>query len=155
MKEQILNVIKNRIENIDCQKRDAIRKSQDQKLSAGIYEQCKFEVMDILDYVENYKGELQTLQDDVSEWSNATFGPGQRTDGMIAHLAREVQELKESPTTLSEYADCLMLLIDAAGSVGFNMDDLVKATFEKLEINKKRKWGPANEDGSIEHVEEK
>lgn len=101
------------------------------------------------------KNVLQTLQDNVSEWSDATFGPGQRTEGMIAHLALEVQELKESPESIKEYADCFMLLIDVAGSVGFNMDDLVRATFDKLEVNKKRKWGPTNEDGSVEHVREK
>jgi len=97
-------------------------------------------------------GDFQELQINIANWSNATFGPGQRTEGMIAHLLKEVQELHEEPNDLEEYADCLMLLIDAAYSVGFDMKKLLKATQKKLEINKKRKWGPQNQDGSIEHV---
>lgn len=51
-----------------------------------------------------------------------------------------------------EYADCYMLLMDAARTQGIYLSDIHTAAGEKLEINKKRKWGEPNADGSVEHV---
>jgi hypothetical protein len=52
-----------------------------------------------------------------------------------------------------EYADCYMLLMDIASNNGILLSDIHAAAERKLEINKNRKWGKQNKDGSIEHVE--
>ena len=37
--------------------------------------------------------ELQTLMNDISEWSDSTFGSGQRNPAIVFHLKKEVDEL--------------------------------------------------------------
>ena len=37
--------------------------------------------------------ELQQLIDEITEWSNTTFGSGQRNPAIIHHLRKEVDEL--------------------------------------------------------------
>lgn len=116
--------------------------------------------------------ELQKLMNDVAQWSNDTFGHAQRTPGIIAHLKKEVEELDKAvgktfeltddPEDIvdliykaqDEFADCFMLLIDAATHFSINADQLLQLTRDKLEINKKRKWGNPNADGSVEHIRE-
>jgi len=106
---------------------------------------------------------LQKLMTDISEWSNKTFGDGQRNPAIVYHLKKEVNELiavfEGNPRNAHrqlwfEYADCLMLLLDSALHAGFTARDLIDATREKLEINKTRKWGKPDENGVIEHVEQ-
>ena len=102
---------------------------------------------------------LQKLMTDISEWSNKTFGDGQRNPAIVYHLKKEVNELiavfEGNPRNAHrqlwfEYADCLMLLLDSALHAGFTARDLIDATREKLEINKTRKWGKPDENGVIE-----
>ena len=107
--------------------------------------------------------ELQNLMNEISEWSDKTFGYGQRNPAILYHLKKEVNELIEtfvqsaidSPQNRimrMEFADCLMLLLDSAKHAGFTANELLKATGEKLEINKKRKWGKPDENGVVEHL---
>ena len=99
-------------------------------------------------------GMWQLLQDDIAAWSDATFGPGsKRLNGIVDHLRREVDELAANTADSTEFADCLMLLIDAARCAGLNTTMLLLASRQKLEVNKLRKWGPIETDGSILHVE--
>jgi len=109
--------------------------------------------------------ELQKLMDDIREWSDATFGEGQRTVPILHHLKKEVDELIEevmadlelesdSGTSLTEFADTFMLLFDAANHHGFTAANILNAVRGKLEINKKRKWGRPDENGVVEHIKE-
>lgn len=98
--------------------------------------------------------ELLRLQIEAARWANATFGEGRPPHGAIAHLGREVAELAEKPFDIWEYADCLMLLIDAASNAGINVDEIVATVWEKLAINRDRKWGEEQPDGTIEHIRE-
>ena len=43
----------------------------------------------------NYMNELQTLMNDVSEWSDSTFGTMQRNPAIVWHLKKEVDEILE------------------------------------------------------------
>ena len=119
---------------------------------------------------------LQQLMDDISEWSDATFGNGQRNPAIVHHLKKEVDELIEALNILKvlgcdnsvgigefgrqlsktemEYADCFMLLLDSAHHFGMTADDILKAASKKLEINKQRKWGNPDENGVIEHIKD-
>jgi NTP pyrophosphatase (non-canonical NTP hydrolase) len=112
--------------------------------------------------------------EDISEWSDKTFGEGQRNPAILHHLSKEVKELieavekfqasgiKTTPYTDSElhcraafeeFADCFMLLLDSAFHFGLSADNLIAFTRQKLEINKKRKWGKPDCNGVVEHIE--
>lgn len=117
--------------------------------------------------------ELQPLMDDIASWSDATFGEGQRNPAILHHLKKEVNELIESVerfqacgikiigykgseeaciAAFNEYADCLMLLLDSAHHFGLNSATLIQFTRQKLETNKKRKWGNPDCNGVVEHI---
>lgn len=119
--------------------------------------------------------ELQNLMNEIAEWSDATFGYGQRNPAILHHLIKEVPELieaiekyqkgnnlktpyKEANELLKdvweEYADCFMLLIDSANHFGLSAERLLYNTKKKLEVNKKRKWGKPDENGVVEHIKE-
>ena len=95
---------------------------------------------------------IQQLQDEIANWSDSTFGEGRPSSRPLNHLAKEVQELIETPEDQMEYADCLILLLDAYRMAGGGADDLIEACYRKLEINKKRKWGTPDENGIVEHI---
>lgn len=95
---------------------------------------------------------IQQLQDGIANWSDSTFGAGRPATTPLHHLAKEVAELIESPEDRMEYADCLMLLLDAYRMCGGSADDLVAACYEKLAINQERAWGQPDENGVVEHI---
>lgn len=121
--------------------------------------------------------ELQRLMDDVSEWSDKTFGVNQRNPGILNHLSEEVNELIgafnkcqiakfDHEVDLDEYedkikavknelADCFMLLIDSATHMNYTAEDLIFFTRRKLEINKNREWGKPDKDGVVRHIKDK
>lgn len=109
--------------------------------------------------------ELQKLMNEISAWSDETFGNGQRNPAIIYHLKKEVDELilafeqnknnpsKDGMTRICfEYADCLMLLLDSAKHFGMTSGILFWYLEEKLRINKHRTWGNPDENGVIEHL---
>lgn len=118
--------------------------------------------------------ELQTLMDSISEWSDATFGNAQRNPAIIYHLKKEIDELIEAMLKVNdmycddsvsdlefvrqfnktnmEFADCFMLLLDSAHHFNLTAGKLIKLSKEKLEINKKRKWGNPDKNGVVEHI---
>jgi NTP pyrophosphatase (non-canonical NTP hydrolase) len=122
--------------------------------------------------------DVQKLQDEVKKWSDSTFGMHRNGVPIIIHLKAETDELidalvnhykgiyanttenalkklrKNKDRILMEFADCFMLLIDAAAHEQITIDMLANATKQKLEINKTRKWGKANEHGYFEHIKE-
>lgn len=121
---------------------------------------------------------IQELQDNVKKWSDEAFGLYRIGIPIIHHLKAETDEVIEALETyhkgsygntdesalkrlrenkeriLMEFADCFMLLIDAAAHEQITIDMLADATARKLEINKKRKWGKPNELGYVEHLKD-
>lgn len=95
---------------------------------------------------------IQRLQNEQGLWSDATFGANREPSAPLAHLVKELGELLDAPRDRMEYADCLMLLLDAYRKAGGTADDLVQACFQKLEINKQREWGEPDENGVVEHI---
>lgn len=83
-----------------------------------------------------------------NEFSSTTFGtPAQRSClGPLYHLQEEVKELIENPNDEMEWADCFLLILDAAWRKGYTIDDLTKFANIKLEINKKRIWKKTEND---------
>lgn len=116
--------------------------------------------------------ELQKLMDEIGNWSDSQFGDNQRDLPILHHLKEEIDELIQAVCTyheknsirniddsnylqlsvLYEFADCLMLLLDAARCLGFNATVLLSYCRGKLEINKKREWGKPDENGVVRHI---
>ena len=95
--------------------------------------------------------EFLRFQIEAHRWSEQTFGVARSPDGPIAHLVKEVKELQQNPYDIMEYADCLMLILDAASNASITGDKLLEAAWEKLEINRQRDWGIPDADGVVEH----
>lgn len=95
---------------------------------------------------------LEFMRKNLLTWSNKTFG--QRRDP-LTKLEDELRELKENPKDISEYADVLTLLLDAF-SMHFpetSAQKLLQAAYDKMEINKKRKWAPVpDKPGTWQHI---
>jgi hypothetical protein len=88
-------------------------------------------------------------------WSLDTFGPGERTAGVCAHLRKEITEAERDPRDAREWADILLLAFDGAGRVGIDGAALIAAVRAKDAENRTRRWPdwrtlPA--DAPIEHV---
>lgn len=101
---------------------------------------------------------INDLQKEIVEWSTKTFGDRQTSAIPVCnHLLKEVNELKESISRLDgykeEFADCFILLIEVANTLEISGDDLIELARQKMEKNKKRKWGQPDENGVIEHIE--
>ena len=94
---------------------------------------------------------MNELQKALYIWASKQF-KGQPISGKFSHLRKEINELEADQKDVMEYADCYMLLMDIASNNGILLSDIHTAAQEKLEINKIRKWGKQNKDGSVEHV---
>lgn len=85
------------------------------------------------------------------EWSDRVFGPGPRTAGLLKHIAKELDEIKEKPLDLSEWIDVLILAFDGAWRAGHSVEEMLLALQEKQNVNFKRKWVIRGSDEPIEH----
>lgn len=100
---------------------------------------------------------LCKLWDNQSTWSQATFGSDSERGpvGALKHLAKEALEAAEAPTDREEYADCLILVMDAARRAGMTVSMLLHAVDKKQTINRGRTWRkPTKADEPIEHIDE-
>ena len=118
---------------------------------------------------------LQNFMHEVAEWSDKTFGKGQRNPAIVHHLKKEVKELIDAieiyqtnssikvpysesndlqKKVINEYADCFILLCNSAHYFGLSAESLLIASKQKLEICKRSKWGQPDENGVIEHIKE-
>ena len=95
--------------------------------------------------------DLQRLQDEVTGWAEKTF-PSQSIESKAAHLIDEAQEIWETPRDLVEHADALLLLLQLTKMAGYTAEDLMVASFAKLDINKRRQWQAADKRGVHKHA---
>jgi len=86
-------------------------------------------------------------------WSLQTFGGGRRTVGLTKHIAKELDEIRQAPTDLTEWVDVIILAIDGAWRAGYCAQEIADALWAKQEKNMARQW-PANvsEDEPTEHI---
>lgn len=106
----------------------------------------------------------ETIESSVTrwmEWTQTNF-PKSGAKSSLIHLQEEIKEVLEAiddPTTrehhegiaLMEYADCFICLLTAAGKSGFTIQELFKASQNKMNINYKREW-ILNADNTYSHV---
>jgi len=90
-------------------------------------------------------------------WSQKTFGSSEDRSslGPLRHLLKEVQEAIaecDKSKRLTEYADCLHLIFDAADRDGFSLEDVLTACEEKLKVNMQRVWPEPSSDSPVEHT---
>lgn len=109
----------------------------------------------------------------IAEWQKETFGQATSLS-KIHHLREEIAEL-ETAIILNkrvgdldkegtekflltykdiemEFADCFILLFGAASCQGFSYDDICRVIYEKMLINRNRKWGKPKENGVVNHI---
>jgi len=93
----------------------------------------------------------------ITKWQDKTFGKASAMS-KVAHLIEEVEELNdclvnnvEGQEIDYEFADCFILLFGAASSFGMDYEYICKVINQKMEINHKRKWGKANDNGVVHH----
>lgn len=114
--------------------------------------------------------DLSKLSIEIKAWSDKTFGMHRIATPIVYHLKKEVNELIEAldvyhkgnyseemyqknfNSVMEEFADCYMLLIDAASHFPVTQDQILIEVRKKLEINKLRKWGSPDENGIVEHI---
>lgn len=89
------------------------------------------------------------------DWSEATFGPGERTAGVLDHIRKELNEVEREPHDLTEWVDVVLLALDGAWRHGYTPEQIAEAIAEKQARNESRQWPdwrtqPA--DRAIEHV---
>jgi len=124
--------------------------------------------------IKSNKNNLQILIDNISKWSNNTFGINQKNPAIIFKLKDEVLELIESfiiynsnfkknsnekqisfLNVLNEFSDCFILLFDSASRFGLSANTIIEIVRKKLEINKKRKWFSSGSIGKFQHIPKK
>ncbi len=107
-------------------------------------------VVQCLDFAEAVIG----LVRDQAEWSQATFGTDAERGplGALKHLEKEAREAQANPSDITEYADCLLLILDAARRAKIKPLELVKAAQAKLLVNEARIWPKPVSDEPVEHV---
>lgn len=90
------------------------------------------------------------------EWSARTFGPGDRTGGVVAHIRKELVEVEESRgLDLEEWVDVVILALDGAWRAGFTPEQIASALEAKQTKNEGRRWPDWRQhtsDQPIEHV---
>lgn len=86
-------------------------------------------------------------------WSEETFGPGQRTGGVLDHIRKELKEIEADPTG-KEWVDLIILAFDGIWRAGYSPEEILEAIVTKQARNEARVWPDwrnASEDIAIEH----
>lgn len=93
---------------------------------------------------------------DLHDWNLRTFGPGLRTEGVTDHIARELDEIRLTPTDPSEWADVVLLALSGfMRAVDGDAEALIDAVRAKCERNMQRQWPDwrtADPGKAIEHI---
>jgi|GEM_PF-5757451 len=114
-------------------------------------------VLDALGWLLESEGEqavsgdpLRILQARVTSWADKVY-PNRTTEVAFAKMVGEVAEILADPSDALEWADVLILLVDAAHLRGI---DIIKAAHEKMNINEARTWSIDKRTGIMSHVKE-
>jgi hypothetical protein len=89
------------------------------------------------------------------EWSERTFGPGDRAKGVVDHIRKELHEIEADPGDLKEWIDVVILALDGAWRSGASPEQIIDALTAKQTKNEARvwpDWRTAPKDRAIEHV---
>jgi hypothetical protein len=87
-------------------------------------------------------------------FSESTFGPGPRVEGVVDHIVSELVEVLRSGGALEEWIDVVILGLDGAWRSGATPEQIVAALVAKQTKNERRKWPDwrtADPGKAIEH----
>jgi hypothetical protein len=73
------------------------------------------------------KFDLASHIEDQKEFSLKTFGPGERTLGIIDHIRKELAEIRSEPSDLEEWIDVISLALDGSWRAGFTSKEIVNS----------------------------
>lgn len=88
-------------------------------------------------------------------FSECTFGPGARPQGVIDHIRKELKEIEAHPGELSEWVDVILLALDGAWRAGHTPEQIAFGIYDKQMKNERRAWPDwrtADPAKAIEHV---
>lgn len=91
------------------------------------------------------------------EWSAKAFGPSDiidRTEGVLDHMKKEIEEARAMPNDIEEWIDIVMLAFDGAWRNGATPEQIAGTLFAKLRKNENRTWPDwrtADPNKAIEH----
>lgn len=88
-------------------------------------------------------------------FSERTFGPGNRTAGVLDHIRKELIEIEAKPDDVSEWVDVILLALDGAWRAGFSPEQIAHAIAAKQAKNEARQWPnwrTAEPGKAIEHI---
>ena len=85
---------------------------------------------------------LPILWSALAQWSDLRYGPVSKKGpiGSLRHLKLEAQEAIEDPSNLEEYADCLLVILDATRRAGFSLNSLILEACRKHLVCRKRTY---------------
>lgn len=87
-------------------------------------------------------------------FSERTFGPGKRVDGVCDHIRKELVEVEQSGGDLAEWVDVIILGLDGAWRSGATPEQIASAITAKQLKNEARRWPDwrtADASKAIEH----
>jgi hypothetical protein len=90
-------------------------------------------------------------------WSLKTFGPEERTAGLVDHIKKELKEVEATPHDLEEWIDIVILALDGAWRAGHSSEQIIAQLVDKQAENRARAWPDwrtAEPGKAIEHVRE-
>lgn len=87
-------------------------------------------------------------------FSKATYGPGKRTEGVLKHIEKEVEEVRKSNGSASEWVDLVILSLDGLtrelSYEGTSQERILSSEFiakearrmivDKQNVNENRTW---------------
>lgn len=103
------------------------------------------------------KRNFYELMNGMRKFSEETFGPFNGSEGVIAHIEEEIEEIKENPQDIEEWADLIILAFDGAAREDFSVWEIIEAVHNKHEKNKLRKWphwSTVEKGKPINHIKE-
>lgn len=88
-------------------------------------------------------------------FSEKTFGPLERRQGVIDHIRKELIEIEADPDDLKEWIDVVTLALDGAWRAGYTPEQIAAQLDATLTRNENRDWPDWRTmptDKAIEHV---
>lgn len=104
-------------------------------------------------------------------FSKATYGPGTRTNGVLDHIKKEIEEVRESNGSSNEWVDLVILSLDGltrqlsfcnneneriltSAEIAQMACDLIAAKQDRNENRNWPDWRTMSADKAIEHIRE-
>ena len=90
------------------------------------------------------------------DWTLATFGSGDHSQGLIEHIKKELVEIAEDSSETEEWIDVMILAMDGASRTGASAREIVRVFELKMAKNERRDWpkiGTFDLTKPIEHIE--